>query len=97
MNKRQIIRSVAEMTGYSKPVVYAILNATLNGDPKVGFVARCLKKGERVTFTGFGTFSTRQKAAHTGQDPRNGAMIKVAKRRYAAFKAGRALKAALKK
>lgn len=97
MNKAEAIRSVAETTGLSKVAVRAAFDALLSGDPKVGLVARCLKKGEKVTFAGFGTFSARQVAARLGRNPRTGEKIKVAKRRYPAFKAGRTLKAAVKK
>ena len=97
MNKTEAIKSVAEATGYSKTVVKEIVSAFLDADPKVGLVAGCLKKGEKVTFAGFGTFSVRQMAARVGRNPRTGEKIKVAKRRHTAFKAGRALKEALKR
>lgn len=97
MNKAEMIKSVAEATGLSKVAVRSVLDALLSADPKVGLVARCLKKGETVTFSGFGSFSTRQAAARMGRNPRTGEKIKVAKRRYPAFKAGRTLKEAVKK
>ena len=97
MNKAEAIKSMAETTGLSKVAVRAVFNALLSADPKEGLVARCLKKGEKVAFAGFGTFSTRQSAARMGRNPRTGEKIKVAKRRYPAFKAGRTLKEAVKK
>lgn len=97
MTKTEAIKSVAETTGYSKTVVQEIVSALLDADPKVGLVAGCLKKGEKVTFAGFGTFFARQMAARVGRNPRTGEKIKVAKRRHPAFKAGRGLKVALRK
>ena len=97
MNKTESIKSLAETTGYSRAVVKEIVDALLDADPKVGLVAGCLKKGERITFAGFGTFYARQLAARVGRNPRTGEKIKVGKRRHPAFKAGRALKEAMKK
>jgi DNA-binding protein HU-beta len=97
MTKAETIQDVAKATGLSKVAVRAVLDALLSADPKVGLVARCLKKGDKITFAGFGTFSTRQSAARVGRNPRTGEKIKVAKRRYPAFKAGRTLKEAVKK
>lgn len=97
MNKTEAVKSIAETTGFSRVVVQAVLTALMDADPKIGLVAKCLKKGEKATFAGFGTFSVRQLGAREGRNPRTGAKITLAKRRYVTFKAGRSLKEAVKK
>ena len=97
MTKTEAIKSITETTGYSRAVVKEIVGALLDADPKVGLVAGCLKKGEKVTFAGFGTFYARQLAARVARNPRTGEKIKVGKRRAPAFKAGRTLKESLRK
>jgi len=49
-----------------------------------------------VSLVGFGTFSTSQRKARTARNPQTGAAIKIAKRRVPKFKAGKALKVAVK-
>jgi len=54
-----------------------------------------LKKGQAITFVGFGTFKTAQRKARTARNPQTGAAIKIPKRRVVRFSAGKALKTAL--
>ncbi|MGO1749481.1 MAG: HU family DNA-binding protein, partial [Marinobacter sp.] len=55
-----------------------------------------LKKGDQVTLIGFGTFSVKDRAARTGRNPQTGAEIKIAASKVPGFKAGKALKDAVK-
>jgi DNA-binding protein HU-beta len=55
-----------------------------------------LKKGESITFVGFGTFKTTQRKARTARNPQTGAPIKIPKRRVVRFSAGKALKDAVR-
>ena len=59
-------------------------------------VTKALKKGESITFVGFGTFKTSQRKARTARNPQTGAAINIPKRRVARFKAGKALKIAVR-
>jgi integration host factor subunit beta len=52
-----------------------------------------LAKGGRVELRGFGAFSTRQRDARTGRNPRTGATITIPATKFPAFSAGKALKA----
>lgn len=97
MNKTQAIKDVAEKTGLPRTQVRAVLEAFLSADPKKGLVAGCMKRGERLTLAGFGTFSVRERAARTARNPRTGEKTKVAKRRYPVFKASKNLRGVLKK
>jgi DNA-binding protein HU-beta len=55
-----------------------------------------LKKGEKVTLIGFGTFSVTRRKARKGRNPQTGAEIKIAATKAPKFTAGAALKKAVK-
>jgi len=57
----------------------------------VGAVSKSLKKGDSVQLIGFGTFSISKRAARTGRNPQTGKEIKIAAKKVAKFKAGKAL------
>ena len=59
-------------------------------------VTKELKKGGRISLTGFGTFSVARRKARTGRNPRTGQTIKIAATKTAKFKPGSALKQAVK-
>ena len=56
-----------------------------------------LKKGDKVTLVGFGTFSVSKRAARNGRNPQTGAAIKIPASKNPVFKAGKALKDAVNK
>ena len=58
-------------------------------------ITKSLKKGQAITFVGFGTFKTAQRKARTARNPQTGAAIKIPKRRVVRFSAGKALKSAV--
>ena len=55
-----------------------------------------LKKGEKVQLIGFGTFEVRERAAKQGRNPKTGEAMTIAASKVPAFKAGKALKDAVK-
>ena len=55
----------------------------------MGSVVATLKKGDRVTLVGFGTFSVSERAARNGRNPQTGAVIKIKARKVPKFKAGK--------
>ncbi len=55
-------------------------------------VGKCLKKGDKVSLVGFGTFSTAKRAARQGQNPQTGKKINIPASVYPKFKAGKGLK-----
>ena len=61
-------------------------------DAVVEVVMAALKKGEKVTWTGFGTFEVRSRAARMGRNPQTGAPLHIAASKTPAFKAGKGLK-----
>lgn len=77
-----MIDSVAASTGESKRVVEEVLNTTIEE------VQKQVKKGERVSLPGFGTFERRARNARTGRNPRTGEEIKIKATKVPAFKPG---------
>ena len=91
MTKSEFVSKVAEDTGYSKAQVDKTIKTTLE------HIKKTLKKGDKISFVGFGTFSTSKRAARTGRNPQTGEKIKIPATRVAKFKAGKNLKEAVKK
>ena len=89
MNKQELIAKVADDTGMSKTGAAAAIESFLEG------IVKSLKKGNAITFVGFGTFKTATRKARVGRNPQTGAAVKIPKRRVARFSAGKALKDAL--
>jgi DNA-binding protein HU-beta len=86
LNKSELIDTVAGSTGETKRAVSDVIEATLNT------IQKQVKKGDKVTIPGFGTFSRRNRAARTARNPRTGEEIKVKASRVPAFKAGAGFK-----
>jgi len=89
MNKQELISKIAEDTGLTKTSASAAVDSFIEG------VTKSLKKGQPITFVGFGTFKTAQRKARTARNPQTGAAIKIPKRRVVRFSAGKALKMAV--
>jgi len=90
MNKGELIDAVAAATGHSKTAVGGVVDATIDE------ITRALRKGDKVTFTGFGTFERRHREARMGRNPQTGMAVPIAASNVPAFKAGKALKDAVK-
>jgi DNA-binding protein HU-beta len=89
MNKQELIAKIAKDTGATKSMAAQAVDSLIEG------VTRALKKGDSVTFVGFGTFKTSQRKARTARNPQTGAPIKIPKRKAVRFVAGKALKKAV--
>lgn len=90
MNKGDLIDAVASATGESKASVSEVVDATL------GTITSALANGDKVTFTGFGTFERRHRKARMGRNPQTGAPVPIAAANVPAFKAGKGLKDAVR-
>lgn len=86
MNKGELIDKVAASTGESKASVSDVIDATLDT------ISTSLAVGDKVTFTGFGTFERRHRKARMGRNPQTGAPVPIPAANVPAFKAGKALK-----
>ncbi|MDR0297401.1 MAG: HU family DNA-binding protein [Streptococcaceae bacterium] len=90
-NKQDIVAAVAKKAGLTKKDAEAAVNAFTEA------VTAELKKNEKVQLIGFGTFETRKRAAREGRNPQTGKALKIPATTVPAFKAGKALKDAVKK
>ena len=90
MNKSDLIDAVANSSDLSKAVAGKAVDAVLSS------ITDALGKGDQVTLIGFGTFSVRDRAARTGRDPRTGNPIEIKESKVPAFKAGKALRDAVR-
>jgi len=90
MNKADLIDHVAANADLSKAAAGAAVEAVLSG------VTGALSNGGSVSLVGFGTFSVADRAARTARNPRTGEAIQVAASKAPKFKAGKALKDAVK-
>lgn len=90
MNKGELVAKIAKETGLSKNQSELAFNSLVGG------ITSSLKKGQKVTIVGFGTFSVGKRKARTGRNPQTGAVIKIAARKVPKFSAGSELKKAVK-
>lgn len=91
MTKADLIDKIAAGAGLSKADADRALNASLDA------IKGALKKGQKVTLVGFGTFSTTKRKARKGRNPRTGQVINIPAAKTPKFTAGKALKDAVKK
>ncbi len=85
MNKAELIDSIAKDAKLTKADAGRALDAFLAATSKT------LKKGDKLTLVGFGTFSVAKRPARTGRNPKTGKAIKIAAKKVAKFKPGAAL------
>jgi len=86
MNKTELVAAIAEKTNLTKADSEKALKAFTE------VVAEELKKGEKITLVGFGTFEVSERAAREGRNPLTGETIKIAASKAPKFKAGSQLK-----
>ena len=90
MNKTELVAAVAAKAELSKKDAEAAVNAVFDS------VKDALAEGDKVSLFGFGTFSVKTRAARTGLNPRTKETIEIPESKVPAFKAGSALKDAVK-
>ncbi len=90
MNKADLIAAVAEKTDLSKKDAERSINAVIDA------IVEALKADDKVSLIGFGSFETKTRAAREGRNPQTGAKITIAASKAVSFKAGKALKDAVK-
>ncbi len=82
MNKTELIDAMAADAGITKAAAKKALESFL------GNVEGSLKRGNRVSLVGFGSWSVSRRAARTGRNPQTGKEIKIAAKNVVKFKAG---------
>jgi len=82
MNKAELVSEIASGAGLTKT------KATEVVDSIVSTITEALKKGDKVTLVGFGTFSTSKREPRKGRNPKTGAVLNIPGKTVAKFKAG---------
>ncbi len=90
MNKAELVAAVAAKAELSKKDAAEAIDAVL------ATITDALKNDDKVQVVGFGTFEVRQRAARKGKNPQTGAVVDIPAAKVPAFKAGKALKDAIK-
>ena len=90
MNKAELVAAVAEKTALSKKDSEKAVNAAFEA------ITAALVAGDKVQLVGFGSFETKERNARIGRNPRTKEEIEIPASRVPAFKAGKALKDAVK-
>jgi DNA-binding protein HU-beta len=90
MTKEELITRIAKEAKVTKVQANKAMSVFFDG------VTSSLKKGKKVSFVGFGTFSLARRKARTGRNPQTGAPIHIAASKVPKFKAGKQLKDAVK-
>lgn len=85
MNKGDLIAKIADDASISKAQAKDALDSFIDA------TSSTLKKGNKVTLVGFGTFSVAERAARTGRNPQTGKEIKIAAKKVVKFKVGKEL------
>lgn len=89
MKKAEFIDAIAAQAGVSKKDANAVMDAA------IAVITDALKKGDSVSFVGFGSFSSADRAARTARVPGTSKTVNVPATKVAKFKAGKGLKDAL--
>ena len=74
MNKQELIAKVAKDIGGTKSSAALAIDSVIDG------ITRALRKGDSVTFVGFGTFKTSNRKARTARNPQTGEAMPRVKR-----------------
>ncbi len=90
MTKTELIEKMSKDSDISKAAAGKALDSFIDG------VKKSLKKGNKVTLVGFGTFSTAKRKARKGRNPRTGEVISIKASKNPKFSAGKAFKDAIK-
>ena len=90
MNKSVLISEVARKTGLSQR------EAEVGVQTMIDLISAELKKGGKITLTGFGTFDVGKRKARSGVNPRTGEAIKIPQTKMPRFKPSRSLRSSVK-
>ena len=86
MTKAELIEGMAADAKISKAAAGKALDSLIHQ------ITKALKKGDRVTLVGFGTFSVARRKARKGRNPQTGEEIKIKARKVPRFSPGKTLR-----
>lgn len=90
MTRDELIARISKKTGLSKTQVSNSLKSMLDE------ITDALRKGDKISFVGFGTFSTARRKARTGRNPRTGEKLNIPATTVPKFQPGKGLKDAVR-
>ena len=90
MTKQDLVNVLSDKVGLTKAAAQRAVDGV--GDA----ISAALARGEKVTWTGFGTFEVRTRAARMGRNPQTGAPLHIPAGKTPAFRAGKSLKDAVR-
>ena len=90
MNKAELIKRVARETRTTRVRAATIVDSLLE------HMTRALKRGDRATLVGFGTFTVSRRRARVGRNPQTGEPIRIPARRVIRFTPGKSLKSVIR-
>ena len=82
MNKAELIEAIASEANMTKAEAKKALDAFIDTTSKA------LKKGDRISLVGFGSFSVSKRAARKGRNPQSGKEIQIPAKKVVKFKPG---------
>jgi DNA-binding protein HU-beta len=85
MNKAALIGKIANDAGITRNAAATAIDSMIDG------ITWSLKKGQKVTLVGWGTYSISKRKARTGRNPQTGEAIKIKAKKSVRFKAGKQL------
>ena len=91
MNKEELAREVSKKAKVTQKLAYEVIAILIEQ------IEKAVKKGEKVTLVGFGTFGSRNRSARTGRNPQTGAKLNIPAKNVPSFTAGKAFKELLSK
>lgn len=86
MKKVELVEKVATNAGLTKADALRAIDATFDA------ITEALKKGDKLSLIGFGTFGVSRREGRTGRNPQTGAAVEIPARNAVTFKAGNQLK-----
>jgi len=90
MNRKQLVRDVADRSGLSQEQVDSVINGVVDA------VTASIKSGDKVIVPGFVSFEQVERAARTGRNPQTGAAMEIPAQKAVKVSAGKALKDAVR-
>ena len=90
MTKADLINAVAAAKNMPKDISKKAVQSVI--DETFEQMKKAIKKEERFSFPGFGTFNKKKRAARTGRNPQTGEKIKIKAQTTVTFRPAQALK-----
>lgn len=85
MTRKDLVEALAKDSGLTKVAADKMLASLISN------ISQALKKGDKISLVGFGTFSVTKRAAREGRNPQTGKPMKIAAKKVAKFKPGKTL------